>query len=31
MEGGEGSVYCQPKTRVDGNSRHNTRKGFLGK
>ncbi len=24
----EGSVYCQPGSRVDGNSRHSTRRGF---
>jgi hypothetical protein len=29
--GREGSVYSQPESRVDVNSRHVTREGFLSK
>jgi hypothetical protein len=30
-EGGGSSVYCQPGSRVDGNSHHSTRKGIPSK
>jgi hypothetical protein len=30
-ESEESSVYCRPGTRVDGNSRHSTRRGFPSK